>query len=61
MNKKWEGCRSSHTLSNAICEQAPPLQCPSADVFNTLDNNQKISSVVNEAIRTNSIFFRKRF
>ena len=41
INKKWEGCGSSHTLSGVICEPAPPLQCPSADVFNTVDNNQK--------------------
>ena len=40
MNKKWEGCGSSRTLNRAICEPAPPLQCPSADVFNT--NNQKL-------------------
>ena len=42
MNKKWEGCGSSRTLSSVICEPAPPLQCPSADVFNTIDNNQKV-------------------
>ena len=40
MNKKWEGCGSSRTLNSVICEPAPPLQCPSADVFNT--NNQKV-------------------
>ena len=33
MNKKWEGCGSSRTLSSVICEPAPPLQCPSGDVF----------------------------
>ena len=26
MNKKWEGCGSSRTLSSVICEPAPPLQ-----------------------------------
>ena len=41
-NKKWEGCGSSHTLINAICESAPLLQCPFADVFNTIYNNQKV-------------------
>ena len=40
MNKEWEGCGSSRTLNSVICEPAPPLQCPSADVFNT--NNQKV-------------------
>ena len=33
MNKKWKGCGSSRTLSSVICEPAPPLQCPSGDVF----------------------------
>ena len=42
MNKKWEGCGSSRTLSGVICESAPPLQYPSADVFNTIENNQKV-------------------
>ena len=42
MNKKWESCGSSRTLNSVICEPAPPLQCPSADVFNTIDNNQKV-------------------
>ena len=42
INKKWEGCDSSRTLSSVICEPAPPLQCPSPDVFNTIDNNQNV-------------------
>ena len=40
MNKKWEGCGTSRTLNSVICEPAPPLQYPSADVFNT--NTQKV-------------------
>ena len=27
VNKKWEGCGSSSTVSNLICEPAPPLNC----------------------------------
>ena len=42
MNKKWEGWGSSRTLSSVTCEPAPPLQCTSADVFNTIDNNQNV-------------------
>ena len=43
MNKKWEGCGSSRTLSNMICEPVPPLECPNEDLFNTINNNQKVS------------------
>ena len=42
MNKKWEGCRSSRTLSNMICEPAPPLECPNEKLFITIDNNQRL-------------------
>ena len=42
MNKKWEGCRSSRTLSNMICEPVPPLECPNEKLFITIDNNQRL-------------------
>ena len=42
MNKKLEGCGSSKTVSNLICEPVPPLDCPKEDQFITIDNNQKI-------------------
>ena len=42
MNRKWEGCGSSTTLSNVICEPVPPLDCPEEDQFSTIDNNQKV-------------------
>ena len=42
MNKKWEGCGSSRTLSNIICEPVPTLECPNEDLFSTFDNNQKV-------------------
>ena len=42
MNRKWEGCGSSRTLSNVICESVPPLDCPEEDQFSTIDNNQKV-------------------
>ena len=42
MNRIWEGCGSSGTLSNAICEPVPPLDCPEEDQFSTIDINQKV-------------------
>ena len=42
MNKKWEGCDSSRTLSNMIGEPVPPLECPNEKLFITIDNNQKV-------------------
>ena len=33
---------SSRTLSNMICEPVPPLEGPNEDLFNTIDNNQKV-------------------
>ena len=42
MNKKWEGCGSSRTLSNMIGEPVPPLECPNEKLFITIDNNQKV-------------------
>ena len=41
MNRKWEGCGSSTTLSNVICEPVPPL-CPEEDQFSTTDINQNV-------------------
>ena len=42
MNRIWEGCGSSSTLSNAICGPVPPLDCPEEDQFSTIDINQKV-------------------
>ena len=36
------GCGSSRILVNMICEPVPPLECPNEDLFNTIDNNQKV-------------------
>ena len=32
----------SRTLSNMICEPVPPLECPNEDLFNIINNNQKV-------------------
>ena len=42
MNCKWEGCRSSKTANDVICEKSPPIPCPNGDIINTIDNNQKV-------------------
>ena len=42
VNKRWEDCGSSRTLSNMICEPVPPLECPNEDLFNIIDNNKKV-------------------
>ena len=42
MNRKWEGCESSRTVSDVICEKSPPTPCPDSDIINMIDNNQKV-------------------
>ena len=42
MNRKWEGCVSSRTLSNEIYKPVPPLNCPEEDQFSTIENTQKV-------------------
>ena len=42
MNCKWEGCGSSRTVSDVICEKSPPTPCPDGDIINMIDNNQKV-------------------
>ena len=42
INRKWEGCGSSKTVSDVIYEKSPPISCPDGDIINKIDNNQKV-------------------
>ena len=43
LNSYWESVGSYTTLCDILLQPAPPLMCPTkSDVFNTIDNNQKV-------------------